>query len=439
MLTHEQNELLVRVGKDTPMGDFMRLYWFPFLPAADVVADGQPKNVRLLGENLLVFRDSDGKVALVDNACPHRGAPLIYGRNEECGLRCAYHGWKFDVEGRLIDTPAEPPQSRLKQTVRLKAYPCVERNGILWAYMGPSSDSPPPLPNQEWNLVAPEQVHVSFRVQECNWLQALEGDVDSAHGTFLHGRIDGEGRMKHVLYVQDRQPQLEALRREHGLNIAARRVLPDDTIYWRVTQFVFPFYTITPPQSKFPEVSGHAWVPIDDEHTLAIMFSYHPNEPLHPKTRQVFEEGYKGRETGHPSRSAFRHDNPADPFFGYWTKFGRENLYHLDYETQLKTWSSGIPGLWPQDVACQAGLGPVFDRTRERLGTSDIGVAMTRQVLLEAVAAHRDSGTIPASVGDPDIGMVRPVSIRMKPEQAWEDLAEEPMKAKLGQGFGYEP
>src|SRR3546814_4551124 len=194
MLAREDNETLVRVGAGTPMGELMRLYWIPFFLSRDLEVDGPPQRVRLLGEDLIVFRDTDGKLGLVDHACPHRGAPLLFGRNEDCGLRCVYHGWKFSVSGAVVDMPAEPERSRLKEKVRIKAYPCRERNGVVWTYMGPDAVLPP-LPNMEWNLVPAENVVVSMRVQECNWLQAVEGELDSAHAPILHGWIDAQGQI----------------------------------------------------------------------------------------------------------------------------------------------------------------------------------------------------------------------------------------------------
>ena len=137
MLSHDENEALVRIGPGTPMGTLMRLFWIPFYPTDKLVADGQPKRVRLLGEDLVAWRDSEGRPALIANACPHRGAPLMYARNEECGLRCVYHGWKFDVAGKVVDMPTEPERSRVKDRVRAKAYPCRERNGVLWTLYGP--------------------------------------------------------------------------------------------------------------------------------------------------------------------------------------------------------------------------------------------------------------------------------------------------------------
>lgn len=153
MLSREDNETLVRVGLGTAMGNLFRLYWMPFLPSGDLEVDGQPQRVRLLGEDLVAFRDSEGKVGLIDHACPHRGAPMMLGRNEDCGLRCVYHGWKFDVSGAVLDMPAEPEDSRFKNKLKIKSYPCVERNGMVWTYMRADADAAPPLPNLEWNLV----------------------------------------------------------------------------------------------------------------------------------------------------------------------------------------------------------------------------------------------------------------------------------------------
>ena len=438
MLSHADNELLVRVGSGTAMGNLMRLYWLPFLLSKDLAADGVPRRVRLMGEDLIAFRDSEGLVGLVDVACAHRRAPLAYARNEDGGLRCVYHGWKFDRTGQCIDMPAEPEESRYKERVRIKSYVCRERNGVVWAYMGPEQQNPPPLPNVEWNLVAPEQVHLSLRVQECNWMQGLEGDIDSAHASFLHGRVDAEGRMKRLLYVRDRRPRFEVVRQDFGISIAARRGL-EDKAYWRVTQLLEPFYTLTPPQPVFPELTGHAWVPIDDEHTLVLMFSYHPDGPLYEKTRKLFEEGYNGRETGHPSRDAYRHDNPADPYFGYWTRFNRESDFLFKPEDQVSTWFSGLPGLWVQDTGCQAGLGPIADRSAEKLGASDAGIVAARRHLLDLAKRYRDEGQAPATVATPDLLMMRAVSLTIDPQLEWADAGKEPMTARLGKGFGYKP
>ncbi|MEX1035204.1 MAG: Rieske 2Fe-2S domain-containing protein [Sneathiella sp.] len=191
------------------MGNLFRLYWIPFLPSGDLEVDGQPQRIRLLGEDLVAFRGSDGLVGLVDHACPHRGAPMVLGRNEDCGLRCVYHGWKFDISGTILDMPAEPEGSRFKEKIKIKAYPCQERNGVIWTYMGADAAVAPPLPNLEWNLVPVENVVVTFRVQECNWLQALEGEIDSAHAPILHGRVDTGGSIDKWVATRDLRPTFE--------------------------------------------------------------------------------------------------------------------------------------------------------------------------------------------------------------------------------------
>ncbi|HCS44024.1 MAG TPA: ring-hydroxylating oxygenase subunit alpha [Pseudomonas sp.] len=436
MLAREDNEMLVRVGPNTPTGQFMRLYWIPFLPSSDLILDGQPQRVRLLGEDLLAFRDSENRIGLVDHVCPHRGAPLIFGRNENCGLRCVYHGWQFGVDGKVLDTPAEPEHSRLKDKVRIKSYPCQERNGIVWTYMGDAEELPP-LPNVEWNLVPAQNVHVSFRVQECNWLQAVEGELDSAHAAILHGRIDSQGAISDWVAKKDLRPVFECQRQEFGISIASRRILNEDTHYWRVNQFLFPFYTLVPPQSQYPELSGHAWVPIDDENTLCIMFSYHPAQPLYEKTRRLFENGHNGRETGHASANAYQPRPISQPYAKYWTKFNLESGFQFSQEAQTTTWFSGLPGLWVQDAACQSGVAPIYDRSRENLGISDTGIAMTRRLLLENVKNLTSGKSKPTRFDDPDLWMVRAVSLTLPNTQTWQDSGVEPMTARLGADFGY--
>lgn len=438
MLTPEDNETLVRVGPGSAMGELMRLYWLPFLPAADLTAGGMPQRVRLLGEDLIAFRDSEGKLGLVDHACPHRGAPLVFGRNEDCGLRCVYHGWKFGTDGHVQDLPAEPADSRLKDKVRLKAYAVRERNGIAWAYMGPKQDEPPPLPDMEWNMVPAERVHVSFRVQECNWLQAVEGEIDSAHAPILHGRIDSQGAISDWIAKRDLRPSFECQRQPFGLSIASRRKLDEERSYWRVNQFLLPFFTLVPPQSQYPELSGHAWVPVDDENTLCIMFSYHPSEKLYDKSRALFENGHNGRETGHASVNSLAPRPPTEPYAKYWPKFNRDNGYLFNYDAQTKTWFSGLPGLWVQDAACQSGVAPIYDRSKEHLGISDTGIAMTRRLLLETVKNLRSAGTAPQGVSDPSTFMVRAMSLTLPTGLSWQEGAEH-MKARLDAGFGYTP
>src|SRR5438105_5117480 len=236
MLSREDNELLCRIGPGTPMGTLMRQYWIPAALSSELPEpDGAPVRIRLLGENLIAFRVSSGAVGLVQNQCPHRGTSLFYGRNEDDGLRCVYHGWKFDVRGRCVDMPSEPAASDFKHKVRALAYPCVERGGLVWAYLGPRST--PPLPELEPNMVTEGGIQVYQR--ECNWLQALEGDLDTVHAVYLHpGAVDLA---------------------DTPTGTRARYALSG-----RAPKFLFPFWAMTPTGVLGLEVRARAWVPMDD-------------------------------------------------------------------------------------------------------------------------------------------------------------------------------
>src|ERR1044071_9827710 len=186
MLNPEDNKILCRVGPGSYVGEMMREYWIPALTSDELpLPDGAPVRLRLLGENLIAFRTTSGAVGIIQNACPHRGASMFFGRNEEEGLRCVYHGWKFDVTGACVDMPSEPAESNFKNKVRTRAYPSIERNGVIWTYMG-QRDVPPPLPDLEVNIVEGRATRANKVLRECNWMQSLEGDIDTGHLSFLH-------------------------------------------------------------------------------------------------------------------------------------------------------------------------------------------------------------------------------------------------------------
>src|SRR5690349_3723575 len=219
MLSRELNELITRVGPGTPMGNVLRRYWMPALLSNEVPnADSDPVRVRLMGEDLVAFRDTNGTVGLIQNNCPHRGASLFFGRNEENGLRCVYHGWKFDASGQCIDMPNEPAESDFKNKVKAVAYPCVERNGLVWTYMGPRQ-TPPPLPDLEANNLPDGEYSVSAIQRECNYLQGLEGDIDTSHFSFLHfgaaGPETAEPGTFHYYALTDRAPRYQVLDTEY--------------------------------------------------------------------------------------------------------------------------------------------------------------------------------------------------------------------------------
>jgi len=266
MLSREDNELLCRVGRGTPMGELMRQYWMPAALSSELPErDGAPLRVRLLGEDLIAFRTTSGTVGLVRNSCPHRGASLFYGRNEAEGLRCVYHGWKFDVSGRCVDMPNEPEESNFKQKVRAVAYPCVERAGLIWAYLGPR-ETPPPLPELEPTLLADASIQIYQR--ECNWMQALEGDIDTCHTVFLHlGSVSADeapaGSWAHYS-LADRAPRYEVSDMDFGVMYGAYRPAEADTNYWRIANFLFPFYAMVPTGVLGLEIRVRAWVPMDE-------------------------------------------------------------------------------------------------------------------------------------------------------------------------------
>src|ERR687886_3117384 len=244
MLSKQDNELITRVGPGTLMGTFMRQYWLPAILSTELpAADSDPLRVRLLGEDLIAFRDTNGTVGLIQENCPHRGASLFFGRNEECGLRCVYHGWKFDATGACIDMPSEPAESDFKNKVRVKAYPTAEVGGVVWIYMGPPEHQPSGPPQLPFTFVPEdERRQVKFLV-EANWLQCLEGELDTVHVSFLHSTFadDGTGIMNLVRedgYTNDRHPRLFVLDTPYGFCYGGRRAQRAGNYYWRVTQFL---------------------------------------------------------------------------------------------------------------------------------------------------------------------------------------------------------
>jgi hypothetical protein len=290
----------------------------------------------------------------------------------------------------------------------------------------------------EFNMVPADNVHVSLRVQECNWLQALEGEIDSAHAAILHGRVDAGGSVDAWKQAADLAPKFEVVQHEGGMHIASRRKLGEDRNYIRVNQFLLPFWTLVPPFTGFPDLSGHAWVPIDDEHTLCIMFSYNPDKPLPEATRKLYEQGHKGRETGHPSQGSYVERPVTVPYRNYWSRYSRENGYGYD-PALIPKYNAPMPGLWIQDAACQSGVAAIYDRTKENLGTSDSGVARTRRVLLEAVKKLRDAQVRPVSSTAPDRFRVRAISITIPAGGDWMAEGREFMRAEPGKALGYEP
>jgi phenylpropionate dioxygenase-like ring-hydroxylating dioxygenase large terminal subunit len=431
MLSSEDNELLCRVGRGTPMGELLRHYWMPCLPSTELPApDCPPKKVRLLGENLIAFRDTRGEVGLLSANCPHRGAALFFGRNEECGLRCSYHGWKFDVTGRCVDMPNEPEESTFKDKVRARAYPCRDVNGVIWTYLGPR-EAPPPFPTFEINTLPAAQVYPPLMMlEECNWVQALEGDIDSSHIDFVHAKRSPASTQRGTVH-RDKRPRLEVLPTDYGACYSARRRSDVEGFYWhRITQFILPFYSMIAASDPHI-VSARAWVPLDDHYNLQFVMRARLDRPV---TEQ------EARQIRDPFASWGGYVEPgSDPRRRYYTAANIHNDYRLDYDLQ-KELTIGIPFLGNlQDRAMTETMGPIYDRTQEHLGTTDAMVIFVRRRLIEAARALRDEAVLPANVDDPSFCRVRPASALLPEGESWISATEKARQSDAGVPIAWVP
>ncbi len=420
MLSNEENEILTRVGPGTPMGELMRQYWLPILLSSELPnLDCNPIRVRLLGEDLIGFRDTSGKVGLLAENCPHRGASLFFGRNEEGGLRCVYHGWKYDVEGRCVDMPNEPPESNFKDKIRHVAYPCREQNGMIWTYMGPGKE-PPGFPELEWAMVPETQRQITPFVRECNWMQALEGDIDTSHTRFLHSRIDPqESHRDFGHYYREKTPRFEVLDADYGLLIGAKSRVDDSREYWRISQFVMPIFPMFPPSGR-AAVPSHVWIPMDDITTLVWAVRWHPSRPL------TDVDGVRGRGFSGPGEYL----PPTTEAAGAWRmKANASNDYLIDYEAQRTNRFSGVPTIALQDQAMTCSMGAVSDRTKEHLGTTDAAIIKARRCLINAAKALRDHGVTPPGVDNPGLFRVRSASVILPTNADWVRATEDYRKA----------
>jgi phenylpropionate dioxygenase-like ring-hydroxylating dioxygenase large terminal subunit len=421
MLRKEQNELLTQTGPDTPFGRMFRCYWIPALLADELPANEcAPVRVKLLSERLIAFRDTEGRYGLMDEFCAHRGISLWFGRNEECGLRCPYHGWKYDVTGQCVDMPNEPEHSAFAKKVKLKSYPLVERGGVLWTYMGPS-ETQPPLPEYEFAMVPAGQTYTSKRLQECNWLQAMEGGIDSSHVSFLHrGDINTDplfkGARANQYNLGDLRPVFEVVESPGGLYIGARRNAENGHYYWRITQWVMPSYTMIPPRGTHA-VHGHFWIPIDDENCWTWSFDYHPTRDLTASELAAMRAG-KGIHA--------KVDAQFRPLAN------KDNDYLMDRAAQKagRTYS-GIEGFAMQDASLQESMGPIVDRTKETLVSTDSGIIMARQKLLRAIKDFTEDGVMPPGV-PLQHQRVRSAAVVLPPDQPFKDAARDALIAQPG-------
>ncbi len=422
MLKPEDNERLIRVGAGTPMGDLMRRYWQPACLSSELPEnDGAPIRIRLLGEDLIGFRDTQGRVGLVDAYCPHRRAPLFFGRNEECGLRCVYHGWKFDAEGNCIDLPSEPASSPMKNGIKLTAYPTVERGGAVWAYLGGKEKMPAP-PDYEWLRAPDTHRHLSKTFEHCNYLQALEGGLDTSHSSYLHNNNLGN---KQELRNRDGTPRIEVEPTDYGYYYVSTRNAGERGKYIRVYHYMMPAQQmrggitgLAGGRNDVPKLDGHIWVPVDDEHTNVYnwMCTYDSSVTLTPGYVEGFES-FAGRGKDDLIPGTFE------------LKRNLANDYLIDRTVQKTKTFTGIKGLNTQDVALQEGMGPIVDRSKEHLGTSDRAIATMRRLLLEATYAIERGEQAPGA--DPAVHRnVRPHDTLIPADANWRDAVVSELGAK---------
>jgi len=423
MLSVEDNTYLTQTGPGTPMGELFRRFWLPLFLSSELPEnDGPPMRTRILGEDLVGYRDSNGHVGILDAYCPHRRAPLFYSRNEECGLRCVYHGWKFDADGTCVDMPSEPPESDFKERLTIKAYPTYETGGLVWIYVGPRERQPERPPLLEWTELPASRRRVIKWFHENNYMQGIEGDIDTAHVSFLHSdnRANGgdpqPGRPARNLFrIADKHPRLTAMDTDYGMVYGGRRVLPDGSYYWRVTQWLLPSFSLIPGRGRR---GGTAWIPVDDHHCTRYSIGLNPDEDIDHAASDALTP------PGKPQQFTLGDGTVIDTMIPYGTK---ANQYLIDRELQKAGHYSGITSIPMQDKAMIEGMSRVVDRNLEHLGSSDIAVIAARRRLMK-LARDLESGVEPVAATHPELYRVRPLDVS----------SEEPEFAALLEQFSEE-
>jgi phenylpropionate dioxygenase-like ring-hydroxylating dioxygenase large terminal subunit len=374
MLSKEDNELITRVGPETLGGSLLRRYWYPVLKADALEPGGAPRKVRLLGENFVAFRSADGRIGMLEELCPHRRASLVLARNEECGLRCLFHGWKLDLDGRVVDAPSEPADRvAFVNKVRTRHVAVRESSKLIWAYIGPGD--PPQFPDFEFTALPLDHIQIAEVPGRCNWVQLAEGQLDSAHISHLHASASTGSLTR--LTLADRAPHYDVETTPWGMHAAATRHLSDDQRYTRITEFVMPSWEFiprptspgTPEYDDMPRFVVHQ-TPVDDVTTIVWYFNWHPARPI------SYEEAR-------------------------WTVWNDEYLSVIDEplmgQDRAKMANghmTGINNLLTEDMIIAETMGPIADRSGEYLGSSDAAVARFRRIFLEAIHEH-ERGNVP--------------------------------------------
>ncbi len=412
MLTQEQNELLTRIGPDTPMGDMLREYWVPACRAAKLEADGAPERVRLFGENFVAFRGTSGRVGFIAEGCPHRCASMALARNEGDGLRCIFHGWKVNVEGRCVDTPTEPEERRqvFAGNVPVRSHPVREAGGLIWVYLGKHKDSPPRFPDYEFTHLPDSHIQPSRGIIKTNWLQGLEALLDSAHVTYLHaanlssvlGRQLFSTESDYML--NDGAPTFEFVEQPYGFREGALRD-GGEMCYARVREVALPFF------SFIPSTPGGAAIvccsiPIDDETTAQWYIAYNPHAPFDADRMRMF-----GSTSGDPD---YFNSDMGD----------RSNNWNQDRQAMKEGHWSGIVGRGNayEDFAVQESMGPIVDRSREFLGTCDHVIIRARSQLLRAVNRFQETGETSFNGPEVQFDRIRAISFAFPKDGDWKSI-----------------
>ena len=430
MLSQSDNEILTRVGPGTLMGNLLRRYWTPALIAAELPEpDCPPLRVRLLGEDLIAFRTTSGEVGLVANACPHRGASLFFGRNEEDGLRCVYHGWKFDVAGACTDMPSEPAESNFKNKVRVLAYPTYESGGIVWTYMGPK-DTMPAFRDLGTDVITPEQARPVKQLTYCNWVQALEGNIDTSHISWLHQwhelaetPDDGSDKPGYptnpkswYIWSQARAPRLEIEDTEYGFKYVGIRQTPNGHTHVRMTQYILPYQTIV---AGLPvRAGGTTFVPIDDEHCWrysvqsGMLRNLRGASPATDYNAMPYKYPY-GNALGPVGAGS---NGVVD------RQFTPENDYQIDRDGQRDRLFTGIENFVSQDLMATESMGPIYDRTQEHLGNTDRAIIRMRRLLIKTAQDLAEGIEPPATKPSPEMSRIYSAEKILAPGEDWRTL-----------------
>jgi len=417
--TKEENEWLTKVGPGTLMGNLFRQYWIPVVPMEHLdEPGGRPLRLKFLGEDLVLFRTRNGKVGLIGAYCSHRLGPLFFGRVEDDGIRCPYHGWKFAPGGKCVEMPNVPAEQQFMDEIRHPGYSCTEHGGIIWTYMGPAKELPA-LPDLEYLRVPDEDRNYRLFYQQCNYLQVMEGGIDPTHVMWLHSPYDLSD--EEIAEQQPAQQQvantlgartpmeIEIADTPGGFTYGAKRPVGNDKNLWRVNQFIMPFYTMPPGGDQ---KQARAYIPVDDESCVKWQVKWYPTHSIKESTKEKLRSPFDEEAYDPPTNSV--------PFGHIRTKAKKSNDYLINWETH-KLRRMGISGVNLQDVCVTENEGPtpILDRTKENLCSGDLSIIKARIMLLEAARALRERGVVPPGVRDPNIYRVRGTSTIVPDDIDW--------------------